>query len=182
MGKPPKIQKIKFSKLMGEEGEDLDKFLVPALQHIKEKIKKNEGLEAFIMSWGLVEQIVIPTFIKIIAKKVDLRQLPDLDRLTAHQLITCYYFLSHDEESYEKLCIANSERNTLVHKIYKKNSDLKLINKEAIRVANYIRTNVLRVLILKLFGDPPVPVLTLYGKGWNDAINKCLEAIDGKLA
>jgi hypothetical protein len=177
MSKKEKFKKMDLTKLMGEEAKDLDRVLMPAIKHIKEKQKRKEGIEAFLMSWSLIEQIVLPSFIRILSKKLHLKNVPDLNKFTTKQLITCYYFLSHDQELYEKLCIANSKRNKLIHRLYKDEVDFELINKDALKFAEYILKKVLIDVIEKIFGNPPVPVLTLYGTGWNDAISQCIKSI-----
>lgn len=175
-----KIEKVDLTKLMGEDAKDLERVLVPAIKHIKQKQKNKEGLEAFLTSWSLIEQIVLPTFIKIISKKINLKKIPDLNRFTSNQLITCYYFLSHDQDLYEKLCVANTKRNKLIHEFYKEKVDFNIVNKKAMDLTEYILLKILVDFIEKIFGNPPVPVLTLYGKGWNDALKKCVDIIKAR--
>ena len=69
------------------------------------RIKKTKGIEGFLLSWAFIEQLTLPSLIKLIAHKLKFKELPNLEGIKTFQLIQIYYFLSHDYELYKRFCV-----------------------------------------------------------------------------
>lgn len=154
---------------------DSEKF-VNEQKKVIERLKKSQGLEKFVYSWALIEQIYLPHTIKFILDKLSLNMVPNLEKISVAQLINYYYFLSHDADLYKRLVKGNNLRNKIVHDIY--NTDRKNFEKDLEIKTKYVLKEILGPLLKRLRGDVPIPVLILYAKGWNDFRKKLLKYLD----
>ena len=109
---------------------------------------------SFLLSWALIEQIILPNLIRFIAHRLKIKELPDIKKLNTSQLISGYYFLSQDEKEY------------------------KYLNKETKKSTEFIIKNILVPLLDKISGKEPIPVLMLYAQGWNDCRKKTIKNLE----
>lgn len=122
-------------------------------------------VEGFLITWSLLEQILLPDLIEYIAEALSLKEFPNLTGKKFHELVNIYYFLSHDHLLYKKLLNLNNKRNKLVHDMFK--SDPKKIKISARRLAKSTLMILLPILDRSV-GKITVPVLCLYSKGRKD--------------
>lgn len=149
----------------------------PFIKAIQNSLDKKLYSEAFLLSWGFVEQILLPSLIRLVAHRLKLTKLPKIDENTHFaQLLNYYYFLTHDVDLYEKLSKANSMRNKIVHRLDEEK--LRNLNSETKAAANYTLIQVSLSIASRLRGDVTVPVLELYSKGWNDFRKKLLDHLE----
>lgn len=156
---------------------DAEKF-TRIYKDILNKIEMATGLEKFLLSWGLIEQLTLPSLIRLIAHRLSFNELPDLSKISMSQLIQCYYFLSHDNELYRNLLLANTTRNRIVHRIYK-DEGLTDLDKKCKESTKFVLGKVFVPILESLTGKRYVPVLILYAKGWNDYRKEAIKMIEG---
>lgn len=156
--------------------QDAEKF-TRIYKDILEKIEMATGLEKFLLSWGLIEQLTLPSLIRLIAHRLSFSELPDLGKMSMSQLIQCYYFLSHDSDLYRNLLHANTTRNRIVHSLYKDES-LTDLDKKCKESTVFVLEKIFVPILESLTGKRHIPVLTLYAKGWNDYRKEALEMIE----
>jgi len=174
MDKIPK--RIELSDLVKKDFELFNQVFDPALKQIWVAIDNKNYLVSFLLSWALIEQIILPNLIRLIAHRLKIKELPDIKKLNTSQLISDYYFLSQDKKLYKKLLEANNKRNRIVHEIYKK--EYKYLNKETKKSTKFIIKNILVPLLDKISGKEPIPVLMLYTQGWNDCRKKTIKNLE----
>jgi len=167
---------IDIAEEVKKDGEKFVRLFHPVLERLLQKKEKGDNLEAFLLSWGLIEQVIIPSLIRLIAIRLELKTFPKIEYLKSSQLIMSYFLISQDFSMYESLKKGNTLRNQIIHEIASTNlSELDNKLKEA-RV--FIVADVMSPLLDRLSGRVVVPVLTLYSKGWNDAVDAQRKRID----
>jgi len=152
MDKIPK--RIELSDLVKKDFELFNKVFDPASKQIRIAIDNKNYLVSFLLSWALIEQIILPNLIRFIAHRLKIKELPDIKKLNTSQLISGYYFLSQDEKEY------------------------KYLNKETKKSTEFIIKNILVPLLDKISGKEPIPVLMLYAQGWNDCRKKTIKNLE----
>ena len=152
MDKIPK--RIELSDLVKKDFELFNKVFDPASKQIRVAIDNKNYLVSFLLSWALIEQIILPNLIRLIAHRLKIKELPDIKKLNTSQLISGYYFLSQDEKEY------------------------KYLNKETKKSTEFIIKNILVPLLDKISGKEPIPVLMLYAQGWNDCRKKTIKNLE----
>ncbi|KKQ92949.1 MAG: hypothetical protein UT16_C0001G0015 [Candidatus Azambacteria bacterium GW2011_GWA2_39_10] len=152
MDKIPK--RIELSDLVKKDFELFNKVFDPASKQIRVAIDNKNYLVSFLLSWALIEQIILPNLIRFIAHRLKIKELPDIKKLNTSQLISGYYFLSQDEKEY------------------------KYLNKETKKSTEFIIKNILVPLLDKISGKEPIPVLMLYAQGWNDCRKKTIKNLE----
>jgi len=132
-------------------------------------LKGNRHMEAYILAWSGIEQFMLPNLMRFIEKELNIK-LPKLDDIQASNLTRLYFFLSHDVELYNSLEKARKTRNKLVHSVSKHNSwsDVKKGFKKGLKEDV---SPIMNLFQDRFKGKTPIPVLTLYTKGWNDALS-----------
>ena len=100
MDKIPK--RIELSDLVKKDFELFNQVFDPALKQIWVAIDNKNYLVSFLLSWALIEQIILPNLIRLIAHRLKIKELPDIKKLNTSQLISDYYFLSQDKKLYKK--------------------------------------------------------------------------------
>lgn len=166
----PSIPKEKNALLqaLGRDQEKFKKIYEPLNKKIDEALSKKSYVEAFLLSWTFIEQILLPSLIRQICHRLDFKTVPSFDERTpVNTLITLYYFLSHDLELYQSLVECNKQRRNVVHRL-ENESDVASINEKAKTATKLVISKINVQLIERLSGHVAVPVLALYAKGWND--------------
>lgn len=156
-------KKIDYSLILKEDAEKFNNIYKIWLERIKEA----EGIEKYMLCWAIIEQMTLPSLIRFIFCKLKLKNIPSLEDMKTSQMISCYYFISHDEKLYSCLVFANKERNKLIHDfpIGKVTPEIKKKLKEN---TTFVLKNIFVPILERLTGKKTIPVLTLYGQGWND--------------
>ncbi|MFA5993886.1 MAG: hypothetical protein WC823_02890 [Parcubacteria group bacterium] len=142
-------------------------------------IKKSIGIEGFILTWAFIEEIMLPSLIRWIAHRLKMKEMPNIKKMTASQLIATYYFISHDLTLYKNLLRANSMRNDIIHGVYGESGSNKTVE-EYNRSKEYLLNDVAVPILERFSGNPIVPVLTLYSQGWNECRDKIIAIIKSK--
>jgi len=171
---PKKIKAPKPSKEQKEFYKSLDLELMS--QVIKAK-KGHRYMEAYILEWSVVEQFLLPKLMLYIGDSLNIKLPGKLEEMHASQLIKLYLFLSHDKELYDSLEVARKTRNKLIHGVTKHTNWNEM--KKGFRSG--FKDEVIPLLVLfqdRFSGKTPIPVLTLYRNGWNDASDKFKKKID----
>jgi hypothetical protein len=133
-------------------------------------------IEYFLILWSMLEQILLPDLIEYIAHRLSLKELPKLNGKKFSELINIYYFISHDGILYKNLLTGNSRRNKLIHNLFQ--GDPKKVDKEVLRLNKYITEYLMVPILERSTGKFPIPVLSLYSKGWNDMKSKITDKLD----
>lgn len=139
-------------------------------------LSKGNRIEGYLLSWASLEQFMLPRLMRFIAEKLGLDLPKNLNELPTYQIIQIYYFLSHDKALYLELEKGRKTRNNLSHRMYAE-QDWPSVHKK-FRYA--IKTNVLTLFKMfeaRFHGKVAIPSLTIYSRGWNDAISKTVEII-----
>ena len=170
-------KKSVWNILVKKDQERFVKMSKPLLDQITEATKKNAHTEAFLLAWAFVEQILLPSLIRHIAQQLELKKIPTLnERIQVSQLISYYYFLSHDLKLYENLVKGNSLRRDLVHDL-QVSDDGKKINQMAKIATEYTLKKIILLIVERLMNSKDIPVLALYINGRKDSIEKAIKEI-----
>ncbi len=153
------VDKIDFNSIIKKDAKEFNAIY----QKVLDRIKDTNGIEKFITSWAFIEQITLPSLIRLIFCRLQLSNIPNMDDMTTSQLISCYYFISHDYNLYKDLVVANKMRNKIVHKVYLGDPDDKM-KADLKENTNFILKSIFIPILERLTGKTSIPVLTLYGK------------------
>lgn len=133
-------------------------------------------IEAHVLSWSVIEELLLPRLIGWIAKNLKIN-LPDgIFRQNAKVINFLYLTISHDKQLYDLLEQARIQRNIITHRVTEQ-KDIKSINLIAIRST---RSNVIIMQeIEKRFqGEVLIPSINLYRNGWNDGLGSVIKKLD----
>ena len=138
-------------------------------------LKSDHFIEAQVLSWSSIEQLLLPRLIGWIEKELKLDLPKDVYKLNAQSVNFLYLCISHDHKLYEKLEECRKQRNKIVHKLTTL-GDIKLINKLA---KNCTSLNLLlqKEIMKRFSGEVLIPSINLYKNGWNDALNTAIDTI-----
>ena len=139
-------------------------------------VKGHRPMEAYFLSWSIIEQFMLPRLIRFIAGSLKVVIPKDSLETNYVHLIKYYYFLSHDHELFLALDEGRRNRNSLTHELYKK-EDWKSIKKDFKKYLKKDIVNIFELFQARFNGKTPIPVLTLYTSGWNDGLQKFVEVI-----
>lgn len=126
----------------------LTKLTEGVINQMVDAYKNKTYLEAYLLAWMLLEQLVLPSFNDMYADKQGLEKLKPKRTVELEQ---AFYYLTHDKEVYQFLKHVRQERNKLFHNMYKYKS-LNSINKSAKTQFEYVTTIISR-LVSKDFRD-----------------------------
>lgn len=132
-----------------------------------EKVDEKKYLEGLVVATQCIESVLIPLLINLIIKRLDLKGLfLDYKNMKFYQLNLVYLSLSHDTKLYELLEKYRKLRNKIIHKItsFDTTTDIALKTKNGIKIFGKVYDEIDN----RLRGKTPIPVLTLYSRGWND--------------
>lgn len=147
------------------------------IEQLGKSRKRHAHVEAYLLAWTMVEQVLLPSLIRFVAHALTLKNIPEVDKKHVSYSINYYYLLSHDMSLYENLCKANGDRNKIIHGL-KTAEDIVTINRKARVATDYLLKNVTVLILKRLVRKSEVPVLVLYSKGWNDCRAEVLKSLD----
>lgn len=87
-----------------------------------------------------------------------------------------YLAISHDKILFNKLEIGRKERNKIIHKFVDSFDDKNMQTKVALAIKS--NSDLSAMIFERLTGRALIPSLTIYARGWNDAVRKQNEKID----
>lgn len=172
-GLPNKKETIKPDQALVEFYETLHGRVV---KHVKTCLQDKNYFEAYIFSWALVDQILIRDLISFIAKNLKIKIPNNLWNSNQATINNFYLAISQDEKLYKELEAGRKTRNKFLHELVKK-FDKGPISIEAKTATLHVFEDIIKPIFDRLSGTTPVPSLTSYSRGWNDALDKTIEII-----
>ena len=173
MDKPVLKQKQETSRLATE---DELKHLKSVVEEIVKARKAGFSLHALMLASATIEENMLPHLIDMVLdhmKLSDKKNIISSDSFTVKNAL--YFALTQDIDLYSKLEQFRKIRNRVTHKIFTYQGMSK-IGDEADK-AHKCFVIIVQKIVDRLTGKVPVPVLTYYPKGWNDALKKAVEII-----
>ncbi|MFH2139013.1 MAG: hypothetical protein ABII88_10995 [Candidatus Omnitrophota bacterium] len=139
------------------------------LEYVARSKEDGYVIESFIISYQVVQDIMLPRLRKIVLEQLGLGKLDNLlnEEKSAYSINLQYLALTQDLELYRLLEKARKIRNELAHKLTKHDS-IKISQKKANEAIMLIVKDIFGAIQDRWDGVKTVPVLTLYPKGWND--------------
>jgi len=143
---------------------------------IEKAIENKHFIEAEVLSWSTIEQILIPRLLKFIAGEFKMILPEGIYKLNSQSINYIYYCFSHDKKLYEKLEIGRGLRNQVIHKLFQENNieKIKKIAKESTKASILIQEAIME----RFSGKVLIPSLNLYRNGWNDCRMKTIEKLE----
>ncbi len=173
-----KIKKIKESKPVKPSWEQ-SKFAKSiegqGMLLIKKSVDNNHFIESQVLSWSLIEQILLPGLISFVAKNLKIKIPKNIYKVNIQNIIYFYYCLSHDKDLYENLEKGRKLRNKVVHKLYKEENKKAIMN--IAKESTLYNMLVLEAIEKRSMGEVLIPSVNLYRNGWNNALKKAVEII-----
>jgi hypothetical protein len=154
------------------------KYLTEIIEEIKKAKKQGYLLHALMLSSSIIEEVLLPHLTEMVLARLKIINKKAIFTNKVSVRNSLYFALTQDTVLYEKLEKYRKTRNNVVHKIFNYQSIEKL-NKEADIGLKYF-IDISSDIGDRLSGKAPLPVLTYYAKGWNDAIKKAVETINKK--
>ena len=152
------------------------KYLLNLTDEIVKAWKKGYVLHSLILSSSIIEEVLIPHLTDMVFIRLGIsnkKMLLNQENFYIKNLL--YFALTQDSKLFEKLEKYRKIRNKVTHKIIKY-QNIDKIKEEADKGLKCFR-DIVKEVRSRLKGETPIPVLSYYPKGWNDAINKVLERI-----
>ena len=146
------------------------------MNQILKSIERKNFIEAYIFSWATIEQAMIPRLIKFVAERLKIKLSKSIWASNQFIINQIYYCISHDKDLFNKLEKGRKLRNKIIHKMYT-HDKLSSIKKEALKGIKHNHAKLMPSILDRLHGKVIIPSLTIYVKGWNDALKKAIEKI-----
>lgn len=169
----PKLKEKKFIETL--EGQ--------VLKQIGKSLENRHFIEAYVLSWATIEQVLLPRLMKFIAERLRINLPKQIWNLNQYVFNQVYYCISHDKDLFNKLEKGRKLRNEVIHEMYTQDS-LRSIQKKSLKALEYNNKKLILPIIDRLSGKKIIPSLTLYARGWNDAgkeVNSRIERIKKEL-
>lgn len=147
-------------------------------KEIANAIKSGFSIHALMLASAIIEESVLPYITDTVLSRlgiIEKKKILISDNFAIKNAL--YFALTQDEDLYLKLDRFRKTRNKITHKIFSY-QDLNKMHKEA-RVGIKYFVAVLEGVEDRLKGKIPIPVLTYYPKGWNEALNESIKVIKG---
>ena len=146
---------------------------------LNKAVTNGHFIEAQVLSWSTIEQILLPRLIGWIAKALKVNLPKEIYKLNPWSINFIYLCISHDEDLYKQLEESRRKRNMMIHKLILL-GDIKLINKFA---GTCTKENILlqEAIVKRFKGEVLVPSINLYRNGWNSATEKISDMIKKKI-
>jgi hypothetical protein len=146
------------------------------LKHIISCLNNKNIFEAYFFLWSFIEQVLIKQLIVFIAKHQKVEIPASLWKTNQVSINNFYLAISQDKNLFSCLERGRKKRNQFTHKLIETHKD-QVINKEMIKAFKSDFKTV-DLIFARLTGKTPIPVLSLYAKGWNDCLKKTRENIN----
>lgn len=172
-----KIKSIETPKPDRKDNKIYNDLEIELLLQLSKSISGKRFMEAYFLSWTIIEQFMLPKLIQFTAHNLSVVIPKGTERKNINQVISLYYFLSHDHKLYLALEKARKKRNDYVHKIYNQDNWSAIKNGYKTSLKGEIR-EVLQLFSSRFKGETKIPSLSLYSKGWNDCREKILQNFD----
>jgi hypothetical protein len=150
--------------------------MMKVIEHVVKEFKSKNWLSAYLVSWALIEEVMFVELLQYVAKHLKInipKALWDKNQETKNMF---YYAITHDEEMYKLLEAGRKERNHVVHELID-TLEAGSMDKKLKKDILYNMENIIKPLYQRMCGEIQIPSLTLYVKGWNDALSKTVEAL-----
>ncbi|MFA5876841.1 MAG: hypothetical protein WC880_00550 [Candidatus Paceibacterota bacterium] len=143
---------------------------------VKKAISNGHFVEAQMLSWSTIDQILMPRLIGWIANTLKLKLPKGLHKLNAQSINMFYLAISHDTPLFGKLEEARKSRNKITHQLV----SLGVVTKINEVSKGSTKSNILlQQEIMKRFnGEILIPSINLYRSGWNDGLDGVIKMLE----
>lgn len=171
MRKSKNTESIKPDKkqptIPGSEEQDFAKTIEgQSLEMMGEAMRDKHYLEAQVISWSLIEQVLLPRLIGWVSSTLKIKLPKDFSKQNAKSMNLIYLSISHDNELYTLLEKSRKQRNEITHRLMSlvKIKDINKLSKDCIQTNMQIHLDI----TYRFDGTTPIPSINLYKNGWND--------------
>lgn len=171
-----KLEEEKVSIQPDWKESDFAKTIHGQIMLMLEKAIENKHLiEAQVLSWSVIEQLLLPRLIAWIAKILKINLPKEIFKLNAQNVNFLYLCISHDEKLYKKLEENRKQRNKITHRLISL-GNIDLINKLA---KSCVESSILlqQEIVKRFTGESLIPSINLYRNGWNDCRTESVKRI-----